>query len=578
MTSSDALDPFAAARAWARADPDPITRDQLLALADAGDEADLRERLEPLRFGTAGLRGVVGAGPGRMNLAVVRRTTRGLADHLLAEVPEAAERGVIVGFDGRVDSERFAREAVGVLAAAGLAVRWFPTPQPTPLVAYTQKALKAAAAVVITASHNPPADNGYKVYVHGAAQIVPPTGAAIAAAIAAAGPANEIEVADPVTSPRIAPVEAEVVDRYLVELAAARPHAGAGEGSVRLVHTAMHGVGSPLVARALTEAGHTDLHPVTSQAEPDGAFPTVAFPNPEEPGALDAALALAREVEAELILANDPDADRLAVAVRDPSTSAAGGYRVLTGNELGVLLADHLLAGGHAPRPLTVASIVSSPMAASVAEAHDANHEWTLTGFKWIAAAARELEREAGRSLVYGFEEALGSSVGTVVADKDGIGAAVVVADLAATLAASGRSLLDQLETLWRTHGLWVSHQHSITREGADGQAAITDAMAVLDDHRPDQLAGHPVTGVTDYRTGAERRPAWLGATDLVEFSLDDGRAMIRPSGTEPKVKIYVDLRAELTDAEHLHSRREELLAAAAEVATDLARFVGLRG
>jgi phosphomannomutase len=570
-TDPIATDVLELARAWIEGDPDPATRDELQALLDADDRDELADRLGmTLEFGTAGLRGIVGAGSNRMNRAVVTRTSKGLADHLLATVPDAAERGVVVGFDARLDSEAFARIAVGVFAAAGLQVRWFPTPQPTPLVAYTQRVLDAAAAVVITASHNPPEYNGYKVYAQGAAQIVPPTDALIAAAIAATGPATEIAVDDPLSSDRVAPVDAAVVDRYFAELITVRPTV---EGpDLPIVYTPLHGVAGELVQRALHEGGYADVHVVPSQAEPDGRFPTVRFPNPEERGAMDAALALADEVGAELVIANDPDGDRLAAAIPD----GAGGYRMLSGNQIGVLLTDHLLRGTDVERPLVVASIVSTPMFADVARSYGAHAEWTLTGFKWICAAARDLEKADGYTFVYGFEEALGSSVGTVVRDKDGIGAAAAFADLARSLKAEGRTILDRLEELYRTHGLWVSHQHSITRPGMEGLAEIARAMTQLETEVPAELGGEQVLSSTDFRVGAEDRPPWLEAHDLVVLELTDGRALIRPSGTEPKLKIYVDLRGELREGETLDTRADELQSQAVEVARDLAGFVGL--
>ena len=561
---------LARARDWAAGDPDPATRAELEALIDAGDPEALRDPVEGgLEFGTAGLRGVVGAGPNRMNRAVVIRTTRGLADYLLDRVHDAAARGVIVGFDGRHDSEVFARDAVGVLAAAGIAVRWFPTPQPTPMIAYAQKALGAAAAIVITASHNPPEYNGYKVYAEGAAQIVPPTDTAIAAAIERVGPASEVPVDDPVGSPLVATVDAEVVDRYFDELRHARPEVSGPDQTI--VYTALHGVATPLIERALAEGGYHDVHSVPSQAEPDGDFPTVRFPNPEEPGALDEALALAAEVDADLILANDPDGDRLAAAVPDP----AGGYRLLTGNQIGILLADHLLAGAQADRPLVVSSIVSTPMLHAVAAEYGARSEVTLTGFKWICAAARAVEAEDKRVFIFGFEEALGSSVGTVVRDKDGIGAAVAFADLARSLAADGQTVLDRWAELCQRHGLWISHQHSVTLPGAAGQQVIAAAMERVASDVPTSLAGYQVEDHLDFRHGVDQRPAWLGHHDLVSLDLSDGRVMIRPSGTEPKCKIYVDLRGELAPGDDLDARTRELIADAEHVAAALAAHVG---
>jgi phosphomannomutase len=566
-----ARDPIALATAWIAGDPDESTRAQLQALLDAGDTDAIAERFAgQLEFGTAGLRGIVGPGPLAMNRAVVIRTSRGLADHLLASVPNAAERGVVVGFDARHDSRRFAQDAVGVFAAAGLEAHWFPTPQPTPLIAYAQKVLDAAGGVVVTASHNPPEYNGYKVYVEGAAQIVPPTDAAIAAAIDRVGPANEVPRDDPATSPLAAPVPAEIVDRYVADLAAARPQVDGPWPT--LVYTPLHGVARDLVVRVLADAGYDDIHVVATQAEPDPDFPTVAFPNPEEPGAFDAALALAAEVAADLVIANDPDGDRLAVAVPD----RAGGHRPLTGNQIGVLLADHLLAGSSADRKLVVSSIVSTPMVASVAAAYGARAEVTLTGFKWIWGAGRVLEADEGYTFVYGFEEALGSSVGSVVRDKDGIGAAAAFADLARSLAGSGRSVLDRLDELAVEHGLWVSRQLSITRPGLEGAREIAAAMQVLASRLPDELAGHAVTATTDYRTGADQRPPWLTTHELVALDLVDGRAMIRPSGTEPKCKIYIDLRAEVAATDDLDARAQALETEAATVARALADFVGL--
>ncbi len=556
-----------AARAWIAGDPDPDTRAELQALVDAGDEAEVRARVDGrLEFGTAGLRGVMAAGPLAMNRAVVIRTTRGLADHLLG-IEGAAEAGVVVGFDARRHSLQFAHDTVGVLAAAGIRVHFFPTPQPTPLVAYAQKVLSAAAAVVVTASHNPPEDNGYKVYAEGAAQIVPPTDERIAAAIDAVGRANEVPIA-PVDHDLVRVLGGEVVDRYFADIASARPSVGGPD--VRIVYTPLHGVAGDHVLRALAEAGYADVHVVASQAEPDGAFPTVRFPNPEEPGAMDAAQALALEVGASLVLANDPDGDRLAAGYR-----RGDEIRLLTGNQIGVLLADHVLRHTHVDRPLVVSSIVSTPMLRSIGDAYGAHTEVTLTGFKWICAAARVLEVEGAHTFVFGFEEALGSSVGTVVRDKDGIGAAVVFADLVRSLHGAGQTVDDRLRSLARAHGLWVSHQLSITRPGAAGRAEIDAAMRRLSDVTPERLAGHEVVATTDYRVGAESRPAWLTTHDLVALDLPDGRAMIRPSGTEPKCKIYVDLTREFGEDDDLDAATARLDQDAAEVAAALARFVG---
>ena len=578
------------ARSWIAGDPDPVTRAELEAAVEVavahGDLVVLEDLMGgALAFGTAGLRGRVGPGPNRMNRAVVIRTTRGLVDHLLATDPTAAQRGVVVAFDARHDSARFARDVAAVIAAAGMRVHRFPTHQPTPIAAFTQKDLGAAACVVVTASHNPPDDNGYKVYVEGAAQIVPPTDSAIAAAIAAVGPASDVpRIEDDAldADPHVTVLDDVPLDRYLAAIPSARPRVDTAVATtpLRIAYTPLHGVGRDMVVRALADAGYEDVHVAPTQAEPDGDFPTVAFPNPEEPGALDAVLALARDVGADLVIANDPDADRLAVAVPDGS----GGFVPLSGNRIGVLLADHCLSGVGAgidtggAVPLIASSIVSTPMVADIAAAHGARNEVTLTGFKWICAAARDLAAD-GYHLVYGFEEALGSAVGGVVADKDGIAAAVVFADLARGLEAEGESVLGRLAALHRQHGLWVSHQHSLVHEGAAGARRIAEAMVRLGEDPPKTIGGATVLEVTDFRTGASERPPWLGAHDLIAFTLDEGRVMIRPSGTEPKCKIYVDVRTDvaidasfddIAEAERALARRADALA------TDLAASSGL--
>ncbi|MEX0836591.1 MAG: hypothetical protein WD010_10895, partial [Nitriliruptor sp.] len=373
---------------------------------------------------------------------------------------------------------------------------------------------------------------------------------------------------------KVAPVDAAVVERFLQELEGARPPLPDDvPRDLRIVYTPLHGVAGELIGRAFAQAGFEHLHVVPSQAEPDGTFPTVSIPNPEEPGALDASLDLAREIDADLIIASDPDGDRLAVAVPDDE----GDWLPLSGNRIGVLLGSYLLDHTDAARPLGVRSIVSTPMFDEVCEARGARAEATLTGFKWIARAARELEVSDQRTFVYGFEEALGSSVGPVVRDKDGIGAAVAFAEMVARLRADGQTVLDRIRELSSQHGAWISHQVSAVRPGTAGQVEIADAMAVLSDRTPDALGGVAVTRVTDYRVGADQRPAWLAATDLVELSLEGGgRAMIRPSGTEPKVKVYVDLRADLAADADLGALEDRQLELADRVARDLLAFVGL--
>lgn len=559
----------AAAAEWIAGDPDPVTRAELRGIVDSGAADELAERMgATLQFGTAGLRGRVEAGSNRMNRATVIRATKGLADYLRSTIGTDAGP-VVVGRDARLSSATFMDDTIAVLVAAGFGVRYFADPIPTPLVAHAALRYGAGAAVVITASHNPPADNGYKVYAPNGAQIVPPTDTGIAEAIAAAGPASDVPRAE-IVGAAVHAIEDDLFDEYLRDVARGLP-AAEGDRDISIVYAAMHGVGGKYVVAALDRFGFGRVHPVAAQFEPDGRFPTVAFPNPEEPGAMDLSHELAMSIDADLVIANDPDTDRLAVSIPEPGS----GYRQLTGNQIGVLLADFLLAGGGTDRPLVFNSIVSSPMLASIADEYGAGYDRTLTGFKWIWNAALDLEADGRGEYVFGYEEALGYSVGRTVRDKDGISAAVAFAGLVADAKADGETVWDVLGDLYRRHGLWVSTQKSVVRPGADGADEIAAAMDLLGERTPDTLGGFAVTSVTDYRNGAEERPRYLAATPLVELSFGDaGRALIRPSGTEPKLKIYVDLRGDAGD-DWLNAE-EDLLAKANAAAEDAAAFLGL--
>lgn len=537
-----------AARAWIAADPDPETRAELLGYLQTGNTAQLIEVMSgELQFGTAGLRAVVGAGPLRMNRAVVRRTTAGLARYLETRRSAGDAAPLVVGADARGSSAAFLEETVGVLAAHGLPVRYFAAPVATPIAAYAARRLGAAACVVITASHNPAEYNGYKLYGADAVQIVPPIDREIAEEIGRSAPANAEAVRLDALRGGVAGVSAvptALIDEYYRDVAALSPE-GSPARDLCIAYTPLHGMGATCIARVLGMAGFTSLHMVEEQLEPDGRFPTVLFPNPEEPGALDLVIRLAQRVQAELVIANDPDVDRLAAAV----PIGNGQYAPLTGNQIGLLLADHALeryaqqSGPAQPRALVTQSIVSSPMLRSIAAAYGARCEQTLTGFKWIWTAALELMGSGQLSQVIGFEEALGYSVGQLVRDKDGISAALLLCELAAIEKARGSSLRARLERLYRRHGLWVSVQRSVTRPGLDGAREIREAMDRVCGKPPAQVLGTPVTAVRDFRQGGERRPRWLGNTSLVELSLGErGRILVRPSGTEPKLKIYIDL------------------------------------
>jgi phosphomannomutase len=521
-----------------------------------------------------------------MNRAVVRRTTQALAIYLKRQ-PGNQGLPVVVAYDGRLTSRCFAEETVGVLVANGIAVRYFDEPTATPIAAYALRRYSAVAAVVVTASHNPADYNGYKLYAPNGAQIVSPTDEIIADLIETLPPAKDIRSvagamsgAPDAMGRRLAePVGEEVVEAYFRDIDAVRPRHGACR-DLKIVYTAMHGVGYKPVKRALLTAGFTHLIPVEEQVEPDGHFPTAPFPNPEEPGALDLALATAARNDADLILANDPDADRLAACVRQEANPHGDGvlYKPLTGNQIGLVLADYLLEKYKgAERAMVVESIVSSPMLRAVAAKYGAHCEQTLTGFKWLWNAALDLKEARGLRYVFGFEEALGYSAGDIVRDKDGVSAALLFAELAAEEKAKGSSILQRLARMYREHGLWVSYQHSVTKAGADGIAQIGDAIERIAAAPPKELSNIPVTAVRDFRSGQESRPRWLENSPLLEFDLGEhGRVLARPSGTEPKLKIYVDLRSEVSESANVWQSEQEALVKARELALAMVALTGL--
>ncbi len=541
---------------WLEEDPDPDTREELATLLDLGDESGLADRFgERLQFGTAGIRGTLGAGPNRMNRALIRRVTSGLADRLNAVAEGAAARGVVVGRDARHKSDVFADDTAKVLAGSGLAVHRFPDPVPTPLVAFAVRALGAAAGVQVTASHNPPGDNGYKVYGPGGAQILPPFDAEVAAAIDALDSLGDVPLA-PDDDALLWTVDPAVVDEYL-EAALALVHRPDAR-DLSIVYTPLHGVAGDLCVELLERAGFNEVRAVPEQADPDPDFPTVAFPNPEMPGALDLALALAGETDADLVLANDPDGDRVAAAVPAP----AGGWRPLTGDEVGCLLADHLLAEGDGGAERVVATtVVSSQMLARIAEAHGVGYAETLTGFKWLARAAADAEAD-GRRMVLAYEQALGVMVGTAVRDKDGLSAALVIAEMAAHYKTQGRTLLDALDDLARRFGVHATAGASVRLEGPEGRALVQAALDRLRTRPPRQVAGIDVVAVADHAAGVSRATDGAitelrtPATDLVAVTLADGtRLQLRPSGTEPLLKFYAEVVEPVGDSDVVAAR-----------------------
>ncbi len=505
-------DLLAVARAWAADDPHEGDRAELEALVAAGDTAELARRFAgPLTFGTAGLRGPLRAGPAGMNAAVVTRAAAGLARHLTDE--GHAGRGVVIGFDARHRSDEFARVSAEVLSGAGFSVSVLPRPLPTPVLSFAVRHLGAVAGVMVTASHNPPQDNGYKVYLGDGAQLVPPADRAIEAAIGAVGPARNVPLGYDWTT-----LGDDVEDDYVAAVVRAldpgRVDAGARSRLV-VAYTAMHGVGAATTRRVFAAAGFAPVHAVAEQDAPDPAFPTVAFPNPEEPGAVDRLAAVAERVGADVAIAEDPDADRCSVVC---------GGRQLTGDEVGALLGDWLLRRG--VRGTYAKSLVSGSLLRELARSHGVPFAETPTGFKWIIRAGTP---EA--PLVYGYEEALGYAVSPDVArDKDGISAALAVALLAAELAADGRTLTDRLDELAREHGLFATGQYSVRVEDL---SVISDAMVRLRARPPAQLLDRPVTA-TDL--AAADPPV-----DAVRLLGEGVRVVVRPSGTEPKLKAYLE-------------------------------------
>jgi phosphomannomutase len=529
------------ARAWVTEDPDPATRAELGELLDRSDLSALRELFATrLEFGTAGLRGVIGPGPSRMNRLLVRKVGLGLARYLRATHAPAIRAGVVVGHDARHLSPEFAEDTARLLAGQGIRTYLFDGFAPTPLLAYAVRHLRAAAGVMITASHNPPEYNGYKVYWDNGAQIVPPHDEGISREIDAVGSLEEWSLPS-VQALRargqLRRVPSELEEQYLRDLLDLRCHPDM-PCELGVVYTPMHGVGGSLVQEVLRRAGLREFHRVVQQFEPDPDFPTVRFPNPEEPGAMDLALELAARERADLVLANDPDADRLAVAV--PVDEQRSSHRLLSGNEIGTLLGHYLLTEkrSQVPDPLVMTTIVSSRLLSRMANALGAHYDETLTGFKWIANRAQEHARERGWTFVMGYEEALGYTVGDVVGDKDGIGAALLFTELAAQCERRGESILDRLEAIYRQFGLFVSRQHSVTLPGTEGAARIAHIMQRFRADPPTQIGTQRVLRAIDYGAGHEGLPP----SNVLAYHLEgDGHVLLRPSGTEPKIKYYFE-------------------------------------
>lgn len=581
MTSSDAelTRLLSEARAWAAQDPDPATAatlTELVRLADDGTAAARQELTDSfsgtLQFGTAGLRAALGPGPNRMNRVVVRRAAAGFTAFLTDAVAQAApgtRPRAVVGFDARYNSDIFAEETAAILTAAGVETFLMPSALPTPLLAYAVRALECDGGVMVTASHNPPQDNGYKVYLgrHAVeesgrgAQIVAPDDALIAAKIDAVGELSGIALA----TEGWTTLDPSIAADYEAAIAALAVPEHFPARDLKIVLTPMHGVGGETAVAVLNAAGFADVTLVSEQAEPDPDFPTVAFPNPEEPGALDLALETAVGVDADIVIANDPDADRAAVAAKDPDT---GAWRMLRGDEVGALLGAHIVArlaagaGGENAAGVFANSIVSSRLLARIAASAGYAHEETLTGFKWIARVP---------GLLYGYEEALGYCVApSLVRDKDGISAAVLIAEFAAAAKAEGKTIFDTLDELYLVHGLHASDQLSIRVADLGLLDAMMNRLRVSP---PESFGGSAVETATDLAVGSAQLPPTDG---LLYLTRDGSRIIIRPSGTEPKLKCYLEVIRNVGSAAELPEARHEARAALDAVLGDVREALGL--
>lgn len=537
-------DLIAAARTWLAEDPDPDTRAELAGLLQRDDLGAIADRFSArLEFGTAGLRGALGAGPNRMNRAVVRRAAAGLVSYL----KERGGKAVVIGFDARHKSDIFAQDTAAVVSGAGMSAMVLPHALPTPVLAYAVRHLGADAGVMVTASHNPPQDNGYKVYLGDGAQIAPPVDAEISAAIEAVGSLANVPLGDEWVT-----LDHTVISDYLSRAAALL--AADGPRDLAVVYTPLHGTGRDVMVAAMTRAGFPEPYVVPEQAEPDPDFPTVTFPNPEEPGAMDLVLAAAAQAGADLAIASDPDADRCAVAVPLPS----GEWRMLRGDEIGALLGEHLARRGAAG--VFATTIVSSSLLGKIAAAHGLGYAETLTGFKWLSRVP---------DLVYAYEEAIGYCVDPAgVRDKDGITAGLLVCELAAQLKAEGRTLLDMLDDLARRHGVHATSQLSIR---VTDLGEIDRVLARLRARPPSAFGGRAVTAIDDLALGSDVLPP----TEGLRYRLSgNARIVVRPSGTEPKLKSYFEVVEPVT-GDDLAAARRRAADALSRLESDLSAAIG---
>ncbi|MCC2521739.1 phospho-sugar mutase [Vibrio coralliilyticus] len=551
---------------WLEKDPDPRTREELQHLIDKEQYQELADRFsQRLEFGTAGLRGKVGCGPNRMNRLVIQETATGLGHYLIKHIQDAVKRGVVIGYDGRPDSKQFAHDTASVLTSLGIKVYLTHDVAATPIAAFGVRHFNAAAAVVVTASHNPPEYNGFKVYWENGAQIIPPHDSGIAGEIdeAATKPIPLMNLDDAEKHDLLVWLKEDYYETYRQTMNGNPLLANHQQPeAVGVAYTAMHGVGADMAETLLKDAGFTKVYSVAEQRDPDGSFPTVNFPNPEEAGAMDMVVALAKANNADIACANDPDADRFAVAARRPD----GEFQMLTGDQVGSLFGNYLLSNTDATRQLIGNTIVSSTLLKKIALSHGAEYYQTLTGFKWLTNIAMQ-KQTAEKQFLFAYEEALGYTVGNKVWDKDGLSALVAFSQLTAELKSQGKTVWDQLESIYREHGMYINAQHSTA---LDPKAPpVGDKLRAA---QPSQIAGRKVEVIEDLksstRTFADGKTESidLPASDVLIYHLSGGaRVIVRPSGTEPKLKCYYEV-VEAFDAADSFSVAEEK----AELALDM--------
>ena len=519
------------AKKYMAQDVDKNDRAEINALIERNDNDAIKELSErfqgSLSFGTAGIRGLLGAGESRFNRSVVMRVTYGFVRYLLDTIPEAAHQGIAIGKDGRYQSNVFQNDAAAVAAALGVRIHLLSGTSPTPLLAFAVKYLHAAAGIMVTASHNPWNYNGCKIYWCDGAQIVSPIDIGISDAIKLAPGSLDIERS--YRSPLIQKVH-QLEEAYVKAISELAYKTEKESSSLRIAYSALHGVGQRLFMKTLNINGYHTVFPVITQETPDAKFPTLSSPNPEDPKALELALSVAKKNECDLVLVNDPDADRLGVAVRTQN----GRFKILNGNEIGSLLSYYILSQKKVKKPLIVSTIVSSRIVPKIAASFQARYSETWTGFKWIMKEAMKIESEEDYKFVFGYEEALGYSIGTAVRDKDGVSAGLLIAELANKLSQDGATLLDELEALRNRFGKYFSSQKSFSLQGTDGDKTIKQAIGRLRDKTFNQIASEPVRRFQDLKNGTE--------SVLIYDLQDGGRVVVRPSGTEPKIKFYLEV------------------------------------